>query len=454
MSNRKYPNWFFIWPLVTILYLNAAFAQIDIKVAPVFYLPNSPESGIYSLSFDVMAKSRDQVYAISAFQGALELDSLFQSLNPNVVFDLQHFPETAYFTTCDYTPENGRIRFVYTWKNENFQIIGMNWTTVTRITILISSDRTGMSLTWYEKEPNFFVSSESFIDITGNKQEIPDLFQKSTLVFQFPNEGMYPISLPGTQSDMRLSVLFPLSPVCFGYLNGHYVDVDTLMAGYGYWLYVPGDVAPLTISLQLIPLNQYSRVIERPGWHLLGSASQNSPAFTVPNNRGLLPLREYDINAGEYIFVDETSPQKAFWLAVTDCCSVHLGATPALPGKLLTKSENLLYPAPPEPPVASPAQKQSDAINCLQLYQNFPNPFNPLTTITWQIPKTEHLAVKIFNTNGQVVKTLCDKKCKKGFYQAVWDGTDNYFHPVCSGIYLVRLEADNDYVCRKIIFMK
>ncbi len=73
---------------------------------------------------------------------------------------------------------------------------------------------------------------------------------------------------------------------------------------------------------------------------------------------------------------------------------------------------------------------------------NYPNPFNPSTTISFYIPQESKINLSIYNIKGQKVKTLINGKKKKGEWNTVWDGTDEYNNTVSSGIYLYKLNID------------
>jgi len=88
------------------------------------------------------------------------------------------------------------------------------------------------------------------------------------------------------------------------------------------------------------------------------------------------------------------------------------------------------------------------------LYPNYPNPFNPSTTISFSLANPQFASLKIYNLKGQVVKTLLNSDLDKGNHKAVWNGTDDSGQKVGSGIYLYRLEAGDYRQSHKMVLMK
>ena len=70
------------------------------------------------------------------------------------------------------------------------------------------------------------------------------------------------------------------------------------------------------------------------------------------------------------------------------------------------------------------------------LAQNFPNPFNPSTTISYSLPKAANVSLSVFNALGQEVAVLVNERKEAGFYQATWNASN-----VPSGVYFYRLQA-------------
>jgi hypothetical protein len=77
------------------------------------------------------------------------------------------------------------------------------------------------------------------------------------------------------------------------------------------------------------------------------------------------------------------------------------------------------------------------------LYPNHPNPFNPETIVSYDVPKPSQVKITIVNILGQKVATLVDEPKTAGHYDVVWRGTDSRGARVSSGVYLCIMQADN-----------
>jgi hypothetical protein len=85
---------------------------------------------------------------------------------------------------------------------------------------------------------------------------------------------------------------------------------------------------------------------------------------------------------------------------------------------------------------------------------NYPNPFNPSTTIAFSIPETGRVNVSIYNIRGQRVKTLYNADLERGHHRLVWNGRDNGNRNVASGVYFIRLDAAGKSSIRKAMLLK
>ncbi|MEK7729280.1 MAG: T9SS type A sorting domain-containing protein, partial [candidate division KSB1 bacterium] len=88
------------------------------------------------------------------------------------------------------------------------------------------------------------------------------------------------------------------------------------------------------------------------------------------------------------------------------------------------------------------------------LNNNYPNPFNPTTMITYQIPKAGEVKLTIINSLGQKVRTLVFGQVAAGYHQALWDARDDSGTLVGSGTYLYRIEAGDFVQTKKLVLMK
>ncbi|GAB1351033.1 hypothetical protein MASR1M107_32480 [Ignavibacteriales bacterium] len=89
------------------------------------------------------------------------------------------------------------------------------------------------------------------------------------------------------------------------------------------------------------------------------------------------------------------------------------------------------------------------------LNQNFPNPFNPTTTISFNVAKSANMRLEIFNAAGELVNILVNQELAPGTYKYQWDSRAAAGYTVPSGIYFYRLVSDNvNLATKKMILMK
>jgi len=89
-----------------------------------------------------------------------------------------------------------------------------------------------------------------------------------------------------------------------------------------------------------------------------------------------------------------------------------------------------------------------------QLYQNFPNPFNPVTTLRYEIPETGLVNITIYNMLGREVKTLINQTQDAGYRSVIWNATNDYGIPVSAGIYLYQIQAGEYISTKKMVLLK
>ncbi len=89
-----------------------------------------------------------------------------------------------------------------------------------------------------------------------------------------------------------------------------------------------------------------------------------------------------------------------------------------------------------------------------QLLNNYPNPFNPETTIRFTLQETAPAKLYVYNIKGQLVKKLIDEVLPSGMHQIVWNGKDNNNRNVASGMYFYRLDSKNYSCIKKMLLLK
>lgn len=107
---------------------------------------------------------------------------------------------------------------------------------------------------------------------------------------------------------------------------------------------------------------------------------------------------------------------------------------------LVTRNGGFTYT--PDRPITSNVQS-------FQLENNFPNPFNPSTTINYSISQSSHVVINIYNPLGQHIASLVNDKKGKGDYSILWEPTN-----LSSGIYYYRLETNGSSSVKKMVYLR
>jgi len=99
--------------------------------------------------------------------------------------------------------------------------------------------------------------------------------------------------------------------------------------------------------------------------------------------------------------------------------------------------------------------KQNESVpNKFVLKGNYPNPFNPTTTIQFSLPSTQNVKLVIYDILGRRIKTLLNSNLNKGNYKVQWNGKNDFGSSVSSGVYLYTIRADNKMLSGKMILQK
>jgi len=103
---------------------------------------------------------------------------------------------------------------------------------------------------------------------------------------------------------------------------------------------------------------------------------------------------------------------------------------------------------------ATSSESDQVAVNLTTLLGNFPNPFNPETSIRFNVASAEHITINIYNTRGQLVRSLVNGAFEQGVHTAIWNGRDDNGNHVSSGYYLYKMRSGDFAQTRRMILIK
>jgi hypothetical protein len=249
---------------------------------------------------------------------------------------------------------------------------------------------------------------------------------------EFPlSDGWNLMSLPVIQPDAQMAAVFPTAiSKAFCYENGYQTE-DTLEEGVGYWVKLPGAKQ---ISMIGFPYDSL-RIAVQAGWNMVGSLTTPIPVSSIISEPpGLITSNFFGYN-NSYFVSSTLTPGQGYWVRVLSAGTLILNATSA---EKLSRNAIRIIPTselPPPPPDGSNAMEPAIPKE-YGLEQAYPNPFNPSTTIQYQLPSDSKVNLHIFNILGQIVQTLVNQTEQAGYKQVEWNASN-----FASGLYFYRLEA-------------
>jgi len=93
-------------------------------------------------------------------------------------------------------------------------------------------------------------------------------------------------------------------------------------------------------------------------------------------------------------------------------------------------------------------------VNRSELIGNYPNPFNPSTTISYNLVQDADVTISIYNLKGQLIKTLVNQHQTAGLQEVIWSGKDSNGRSAGSGIYFTKLKSGVIEQTKKMILLK
>ncbi|MGA9115880.1 MAG: metallophosphoesterase [Bacteroidota bacterium] len=211
------------------------------------------------------------------------------------------------------------------------------------------------------------------------------------------------------------------------------------------WQYtvVDSPIAVQLISLAAVILPQGSVQVEwttmseinNYGFEVQRSPLPDAGFETIPNS--FLPGHGTTITPHSYRFVDSSAAPGLRWYRL----------------KQIDLDGTLHYSHSVEAsPVAAVAAHPLPA--AYSLGPNYPNPFNPSTTVAYALPLKGHVHIQVFDLVGREVATLVDGVVEAGYHRGVWDGRGPDGRVMGSGVYFCRLEAGSHVELRKMLLLR
>ena len=88
------------------------------------------------------------------------------------------------------------------------------------------------------------------------------------------------------------------------------------------------------------------------------------------------------------------------------------------------------------------------------LYNAYPNPFNPVTSLRYDLPEDGFVNITIYDMMGRIVRSLVNSKQAAGYHSIKWNATNNKNEPVSAGLYLYMIQAGEFRKTRKMVLLK
>jgi len=254
------------------------------------------------------------------------------------------------------------------------------------------------------------------------------------------------VSLPYGVADFRHAAVFPtaLSPAFAFVNNAGYLIRDTITVGLGYWIRFGLDfqMSPIAypVLLDTVPLTV--------GWNLIGSITTPVDVRSITSiPPGVSTSSFFEYLSSAYRSADSIRPGRGYWVKSSQAAQLVIaaGAPSNALGKISMDLNSEMPPPPPGDDIEAVKVIPADYV----LDQNFPNPFNPSTTVTFELPKAEHVTLKIYDVLGREVATLVDELRGAGIYQETFNAGR-----LASGLYFYRLTAGSFGQIRKMMLVK
>jgi hypothetical protein len=201
------------------------------------------------------------------------------------------------------------------------------------------------------------------------------------------------------------------------------------------------EVTPIHVNIAAVNANPelyQSRLVRFGNVHFVGASGnfETGTNYTLADDSGEIVMRTQFFGAD---YIGTEIPSGDFSLA-------GLVGQFNQTAQFTPRSSEDWGPVPNDDNVINPVQTQ--------LLGNYPNPFNPNTTIEFNLAKADGAEVVIYNIKGQAIRHFKINDAKAGINRVTWDGRDDNGNLQASGAYLFRLRSGRYTSTRKMIMMK
>jgi flagellar hook assembly protein FlgD len=99
-------------------------------------------------------------------------------------------------------------------------------------------------------------------------------------------------------------------------------------------------------------------------------------------------------------------------------------------------------------------EREIEMVKAFSILNNYPNPFNPSTTIAYELAEPTAVSINIYDAVGKFVKNIENSEKGAGYHSTIWNGKDEKGSPVSSGVYFYRLQTDMYVETRQMLLLK
>jgi len=254
----------------------------------------------------------------------------------------------------------------------------------------------------------------------------------------------------------------------YGFEVEGYALVETIDSGYGYWVRSTGD-GEITLSSSA-PLGRV-RVFQKP----------EDANILVLNNTTLYFGKDVSSEEQFSYSLPPKPPEGAFdvrfkdgWRLIKDYGEIEVMPTAEAftifydikvdivenKNWVLTSESGTNYILEGEGEITVPSAERftlelkAVVPAAFTLHQNFPNPFNPITTLRYDLPEDNFVMLTVYDMLGREINQLVNAQQQAGFRSVQWDATDSMGRPVSAGVYLYQIQSAEFVQTKKMVLLK